>query len=92
MHVLLVTNHSIDLVVVSDPNPDHMLECSTIPPLANSDHYGLLFGSAVLLWQSKLGPVGKYGDMPTWSWIEHACDMLQFMDLDLIFASYDVYD
>ena len=60
----------LDLVFVSDP--DHVVECSTVPPLPNSEQYGIFFfGSAVLFRQNKLGPRGKYGDMPTWSWIEH---------------------
>ena len=77
----------LDLVFVSDP--DHVLECSTIPPLANSDHYGIFFRLSCPIQAKQIRPkreVWRYAHME----LDRACIMLQSLDLDLIFASDDV--
>ena len=54
----------LDLAFVSDPL--HVLECSMIPSLGNTDHHGVYsFNLTALFRQNKLGPRVKNGDMPT---------------------------
>ena len=77
----------LDLVLVSDP--DHVLECNTIPPLANSDHYSIFFQLRCPIQANQAKPrreVWRDAHMD----LDQACTMCRSMDLDLLFASDDV--
>ena len=88
MFVLMATNHSqtFSLCLIQ-------IMCwsvSTIPPLANYDHYGIFWLSCPIR-AKKVRPrreVWKYAHVE----LDRACTILRSMDLDLMFASDDVND
>ena len=80
-HVQNNTSSTIDLVFVS--NPSLVNECSTIPPLSNSDHLGILLDL-----KKKLKPSDKCQGRLIWRYShadwEKACDLIDSFECDSI--------
>ena len=80
-HVQNNTSSTIDLVFVS--NPSLVNECSTIPPLSNSDHLGILLDL-----KKKLKPSDKCQGRLIWRYShadwEKACDLIDSFEWDSI--------
>ena len=84
------SNSLIDLVFLS--LPESLAECETLPPLANSDHNGIIFALQNI--KPKPNPIKEpkkiwrynYADFNT------ALDMIAEIDWDTIFSSSDVDD
>ena len=80
-HVQNNTSSTIDLVFVS--NPSLVSECSTIPPLSNSDHLGILLDL-----KKKLKPSDKCQGRLIWRYShadwDKACDLIESFDWDSI--------
>ena len=75
------TTSTIDLVLMS--NPSQLTQCNTIPPLANSDHNGILLLTS---WKAAGGP--SYRRRTIWrynhaNW-EGACELINDFDWDSI--------